>query len=754
MGVIHRNGISYGGSASINAHNNELLVGDGSDWAKKNIANTYITKRTDANSGTVAAIYSTEDNVELKSLDGSNNETNALKLFNGSKVKAYGGADIEIGDKDADYSQSGRTFWNNNLEAPNIKIGGTTFIELLGGDLESQVDDDTPTISMRGRTLVDMRGSRTLNNNNKKYNRKYSQYLDGVISGSGYVNPFNTNENLEDATVAFPYLHMHDTSSIIMDGGPVIKMEGNALSNIAGDVFIGIHGENDISSDPSSPRGTGGVVVDMRPGAIVQIGAGNSSTAASPKSSVLKLTEKHIFMMGSKDMKTDLTNCSNTFNYMADTQLFSSSPNTIWHAWEATEYAKVHDNTGVFVFNNNMIQPYSNDLAGTIGQACANWPYNGPLVCIHDKSSINIGDDGTVGIQIGGDSNSVTNISLCPKNYSAFEARLGSDREAADIINITNGTRSMTKFVHNAHTGATTLYEFLPHGDTYFRFAPMNKFFMNGSPNTTEILWQWQTGYVFLQGDNNFFLLDGAQTHIENVGNVFIMRDDTTTEVFNSSILTEDWSQPVQTNSSGSAKPIFQLYNRANLMMRADTIHKIASNEYTQRPIIPTYTYTFTATETYDLTDVNAAIRQFIAGTDYAAFTASIASGYELWRITNFENVSGSQYTITYTRKETGYTEFLTSPQAQEPILEMVGGSELRMYLGAYITAKTEYGETTITFGSRNSNEAPVSFTLAELTALKSLLAQPRLAQMTEQEYQQLDPPDPNTVYVLNSGGN
>ena len=49
----------------------------------------------------------------------------------------------------------------------------------------------------------------------------------------------------------------------------------------------------------------------------------------------------------------------------------------------------------------------------------------------------------------------------------------------------------MTKFVHNAHTGATTLYEFLPHGDTYFRFAPMNKFFMNGSPNTTEILWQW-----------------------------------------------------------------------------------------------------------------------------------------------------------------------------------------------------------------------------------------------------------------------
>ena len=42
-----------------------------------------------------------------------------------------------------------------------------------------------------------------------------------------------------------------------------------------------------------------------------------------------------------------------------------------------------------------------------------------------------------------------------------------------------------------------------------------------------------------------------------------------------------------------------------------------------------------------------------------------------------------------------------------------------------------------------------VHFTIQELASLKSLLNQPRLAQMTQEEYDQLDPPDPNTVYVI-----
>lgn len=86
-------------------------------------------------------------------------------------------------------------------------------------------------------------------------------------------------------------------------------------------------------------------------------------------------------------------------------------------------------------------------------------------------------------------------------------------------------------------------------------------------------------------------------------------------------------------------------------------------------------------------------------------------------------------------------------------VFEMNGQSELRLHNGATITAETISGVTTITFGGTQV-EGQVSFTIAELKALKALLAQPKLAQMTQQEYEQLDPPDPDTVYVLNSGGN
>lgn len=98
--------------------------------------------------------------------------------------------------------------------------------------------------------------------------------------------------------------------------------------------------------------------------------------------------------------------------------------------------------------------------------------------------------------------------------------------------------------------------------------------------------------------------------------------------------------------------------------------------------------------------------------------------------------------------------QHLKTSVGDDPIFEMVGRSELRMYGGAYIKGETKYGETTYTFGSTTSDEASVSFTLAELAALKNMLINPpqSFIPLTQAEYDQLDPPDPDTLYVITDG--
>ena len=78
------------------------------------------------------------------------------------------------------------------------------------------------------------------------------------------------------------------------------------------------------------------------------------------------------------------------------------------------------------------------------------------------------------------------------------------------------------------------------------------------------------------------------------------------------------------------------------------------------------------------------------------------------------------------------------------------------MYGGARIKAETVYGETTFTFSvsSDASNEQSVSFTLAELAALKNMLINPpqSFIPLTQAQYDLLDPPDPDTLYVITDG--
>lgn len=182
----------------------------------------------------------------------------------------------------------------------------------------------------------------------------------------------------------------------------------------------------------------------------------------------------------------------------------------------------------------------------------------------------------------------------------------------------------------------------------------------------------------------------------------------------------ENWKPPIQIRESG---PVFQLYDNANICMRNKYVG--SSVNYTYMLDSPVETYDFTQSQ-YDV------ITQFLNSSDYDTFLngiePSMSTHYgikdELSEIISIaegdvEN-PGTKLFITYVIRDEGKENHVIGNEA-DPIIEMTGGSELRLYNGAKIKAITEWDRTTVTF-SGTQDEGEVSFTIDELRALKNLL--------------------------------
>ena len=990
--------------------------------------------------------------------------------------KIAGAAKINIGEDNADYSSQNKKFWDRSLSGPEIDIGGTAIIEMNGtGDGNST--SDTPVVSMRGRCLIDMCGSRSVTpSTDGPYNRKttmkwWPNALGGENAGSSSSpDPFWPTRSIAESTETFPLLKMHDSSTISMEGAPIFQMRGNSLLNINGKVAIDINGVDGIGPDGIDNRGSQPVGIDIRPGTFIQMGVGNASLP--PSKTLFKMTENQIVACCALPGGVDLKLIGNN-TFTTDSGHGYGYPNASNDYFPFRETA-LRNNAQPFVFvgadvmakwdptvDNNRIGSWK--TSGYWGSDPTIYT-QGPALTVQGKTRMVIGDGGTTAMMIGGQGN--LSLKLMPETMSSLEISLGSTG-GADVINIANGGAGYNVFNHCAAEGANTKYDFTPSGDTFFKFGPKTKFYANLSPKETEMMFQWDTFYGFFQGENNYALLDGKQTHIENVGNTFIMNDDTTirtsldnsefssvyyrkdsndeivTTIFDSAELpasceefletqeaqdaliafnsikstlpeadkinnakpalhlssyldykgndlydqnkdrlwtvtyptdfyiyrkntinftsetamgqqttsytkvtsafysnadliaavknnigeelsalfqgfnnvtsgtyameyrrtgsgpyfytirniyvrlrdtfgvpiiydtqpnapasglsydiTQEYSGPgkvanerynsstlpsgwvlaynrnyanaqtytsgsaidehknarvisinysiapknyesfdksfVQVDDSGDTKPVFQMYDRSNFMMRADTIFKPFYNEYVQRPLTTLETYEFTPTDTYTglttetivvhtttsygymnyflmsedyrtfveavetqypgdtvagviswskasapgggynntIVFVLASVRRacelevatFINSADYAAFTTHLTTEYpskELWRIAYLQAGEDNKFIVYFGLKDAGETEFLKDPSGDEPIFEMVGKSQLRMYNGAYIKGESKNGETTFTFGSNRSSEEPISFTLTELKALKDLIVNP-----------------------------
>ena len=186
--------------------------------------------------------------------------------------------------------------------------------------------------------------------------------------------------------------------------------------------------------------------------------------------------------------------------------------------------------------------------------------------------------------------------------------------------------------------------------------------------------------------------------------------------------LEKTWGAPIQTaqrqTDNGFDKaPIIQAYGPVNFLMR----EKVYGTDING--------WTFEANENeFDVTNQKTALHQFVNSNYYQDLLDYIAEGdasKELWYLRTISTNDNIHYTVSYARKLITWHDHIDS-YPDNPVFEMTDDSEFRLYGGAKITAETKYGETTVTF-SGDVDEESVSFTLAELKALKNLLTNPPL---------------------------
>lgn len=188
-----------------------------------------------------------------------------------------------------------------------------------------------------------------------------------------------------------------------------------------------------------------------------------------------------------------------------------------------------------------------------------------------------------------------------------------------------------------------------------------------------------------------------------------------TTSVYQGSAqhLGKEWYRPIQTadrvgTETWDQSPIIQAYGPVNCLLREGW----SQGAYTH------LNYTFTPTETYDLTDKYEFIKQFESGADYADFETFLRGQI----VDQYENIIlNSDDSITIAFRYYSDTNAHLNSYANNPVVEITDDSEFRLYNGIRIKAETVSGESGITLSNPNTNEE-ISFSFKQLEALKAMI--------------------------------
>ena len=280
MGVIFRNGIPYGGSggggAPIEAEENQILVGDGEDWAKggsfnevKAVGDTVSGHKEYFISGPSNLIEDEETNEtieiptsfyfggggeveEVEVQEGGetiikeritgecylNVKDSATGIFkDASSIIIENNSDIEIGKTGHEFTLFRDSGQNpKTLSSPFIRIQDAAYIVADA----SFAQTGPPVALIHGGFLCDISDGQDTNNNNIK--RLNNPFDPGGRNNYGFPGdkyprcPWTLNG--EWTNQIGPIFYLHQNPTIMMENAPVLSMRGRSVLQMEGDAHV------------------------------------------------------------------------------------------------------------------------------------------------------------------------------------------------------------------------------------------------------------------------------------------------------------------------------------------------------------------------------------------------------------------------------------------------------------------------------------------------------------------------------------
>lgn len=495
------------------------------------------------------------------------------------------------------------TYWSNSKNNAKFFMSGSPLLQML------KREGSSPVISMLGAGVFEMYAYQ-LHSGQIDYTRSlphYSSSGDKCLSEVAYHaykgnSPYGNYLNSNNSEI-FPYFHMSNSSTVMMEGASIIKMADSAGFEMAGNADVVIRGgalTNYEGRQVNSGKIRTGLY--MEPGSIIRMTREDNTYGGDYGPMIALESSNHSSGPGKLLITAQHGINNGIYNYNdSDHDLIISLQN------RAIYFNKKTYNHRNFICNYNVSTgPFHFALDGKLFQ---------PTLNIMGKTSLSIGDSGYFAAKIAPSSGAYTAIDWT--GYGCEDIKIGTNAGAIVMFNACHGTGAIASYNIEPADSSNTVFNYGPHGTSSINYSPQGTCAISFTPNTmTEITCQWTTLDALIEGDNAYIQTSG-NFHSELHGGSFIMR---TTTPANENILYgghpsqshlgRDWTTFVQ----NAFEPVFQMYDKSNFAMAADI-----SREYVGE-------YKFTNSTSMSKSDFEASAKYQVFLNELAEYNRTLIS--------------------------------------------------------------------------------------------------------------------------------
>lgn len=500
MGIIFRNGVAYGGTAEIDAEENQLLVGDGLGWT---IGSSFYAKdEQEEDEVVLSKVVSPTPTVQFGS-EVEGEDQNYYKASDTAKMEINGKSSVQIGNTGEDYTQIGRQFYGVDLISPSVKMEGCSLFQMIQdpshimrGQVFSMIGDGFIDLGAEPSVSTVQRDSGLAKLARGAYNAYSNIYTPWGSGRSGYIG----------SDPPFPWVHIHHSSTILMDGAPLINMKDGAALTMGGTADVLVMGSYQSPTAVDLNEGSYvkmcGKPVEYGQSAIV---VENDSPQGANQQIIISTCFHPDSFRSSSTSSSGWNSLANNIFYYHINGPMGWPGGSKFYPFERSKVKQAWD---------------TNKLTGDLTSHT-----KGASLLIQGRSSVVIGNKGFVGIRIGAESNGFFSLDATSETGSLNDIKFGCAAGSLNCVDINiHGTNL---FEYAPDGDANTTFAIEPHGMTSIKFSPTECFGLSITPENTDIVCQWKAFNGILDGKNVFIQNEG-NTHIELLtDSTFIMRGPT-----------------------------------------------------------------------------------------------------------------------------------------------------------------------------------------------------------------------------------